>query len=365
VTGSVLSHSFAEAIRAERQESLFQLLLAFALAVAQTLAVYLGLSLALGTPALDSLVGQVPDTNLPWLGAVLLSRGLLQPLNVCVFAFGATVLGIRLVRMRRELQAFYHPFLDGIPLNQEKQLVLDESVRQIPFDNVKQITEQYNAAPPLLVRRLEAGSRRLADGADAAEVHALMQGLSEIDRNGLDSRYTLLRYLTWLIPTIGFLGTVIGMGLAITGFGDVIAGFGEGGADFQRRLQPMLASVSQSLGVAFDTTLLALFLSAVLVALTSIAQMREEALLSSIDEFTLRHFVSRIAVPPSGIRQLGEMLAAILVPLLQRTSQSSATPAEIDEGIALRDIAGTIAAQTEHLKAIREAIDRATVRTNR
>jgi len=75
VTGSAVSHGFADEIRAQRQEALYQLLLAFVLALAGTLAVYLGLSLAFDTPPLESCLGRVSDVGLPWAAAVMLSRG--------------------------------------------------------------------------------------------------------------------------------------------------------------------------------------------------------------------------------------------------------------------------------------------------
>ena len=364
VTGSAVSHGFADEIRAQRQEALYQLLLAFVLALAGTLAVYLGLSLAFDTPPLESCLGRVSDVGLPWAAAVMLSRGALQPLNVCVFAFGVAVLILRLLTMRREFKAFYQPYLDGIPLNEEHQLVIGEPARGVPLQNLRSVKDQYSGTPPLLVRRIDAGSRRLAEGGDADQVHVVMQALGEIDRSALDSRYTLLRYLTWLIPTIGFLGTVIGMGQAIAGFGSVIAGFSQGTGDLMAQLQPVLSEVARNLGVAFDTTLLALLLSAILVALASIGQMREEALLSSIDEFTLRHFVSRIDVPAAGARQLGEMMQGLLMPVFQAlmSQQDGRAAGGSEPGVELRDLAGALAAQTEHLRLIRDTLDRAVKR---
>ncbi len=138
---------------------------------------------------------------------------------------------------------------------------------------------------------------------------------------------------------------------------------GQTSSDFQAELQPILAEVAGDLGVAFDTTLLALFLTAILVALTSIAQMREEGLLSSIDEFGLRYFVSRIAVPDASAKQMGENLQGLLVPVMQtlmaqqRGGKDAASSGE--ESIALRDIAGAIAGQTQQLVEIKQTLLRA------
>ena len=96
--------------RTEREDVLYNNLLAFVLAVGATLGVYVVLAVVQGAPPLLGFLGRVPDAELPWLAAVLLSRGPLQPLNFCLFAFGAFLLGISLWNMRREFRAFREPF---------------------------------------------------------------------------------------------------------------------------------------------------------------------------------------------------------------------------------------------------------------
>jgi len=342
---------FVEENRAHRQEAMFHVVMAFVVAVAETLALYLGLSLAYQTPPLDSCLGEASDANLPYLAAVFLSRSFLQPLNVIVFAFAANTLAIRLLLMPRELHAFSHAYFAGIPTNPQGGLSIDEDARSIPLVNVQQIAREYTGSLPILVRRIETGSRRLAEGGGAGEVQEVMKALSDVERDSLESRFTLVRYLTWLIPTIGFLGTVIGIGLAITQFAGVISQFGGTAEDFQQRLQENLSGVASSLGVAFDTTMLALLLSAFLVALTSVVQTREEGLLLSVDEFCLRSFVSRISVPDANARTLMQV-AMGLTSLAQGVASvaQQATAKDEQQDMTHRDLAGLIAGQTEQIK---------------
>jgi biopolymer transport protein ExbB/TolQ len=105
---------------------------------------------------------------------------------------------------------------------------------------------------------------------------------SDIDSEELESSYADLRYFTWLIPTLGFLGTVMGIGIGIKGFSVIIAN-----AQGFSQIQKYLPTVTGYLGTAFDTTLLALGLSAIAVFYMSFSLKREEQLLENIDNFCL------------------------------------------------------------------------------
>lgn len=351
------ANEFAEQYKAQRQDALFHVLMAFVVALAVTLALYLVLALAYQASPLEACLGRVRDSDLPWPVAVLLSRSLLQPLNVVVFAFAAATLAIRLAMMPKEFRAFSHGYFNGIPASSDDGLTINEQFREVPLRNVEKIAQEYSGTLPLLVRRIEMGSRRLAEGGDAAETHEMMRALSEIDREVLENRFTLVRYLIWLIPTVGFLGTVVGIGSAIARFSTVMDQFGAATDNFQIRLQENLGQVSGQLGVAFDTTMLALLLSAFLVALTSVVQTREESLLLSIDEFCLRYFVSRISVSEAGTRSTAQVMAG-LTSVAQGMQQLAAHVRENEhsEDISLRDIAGMIEGQTEQIRqAVRES----------
>lgn len=106
---------------------------------------------------------------------------------------------------------------------------------------------------------------------------------SSMDRieHRLDLRYAMLRYIVWVIPTIGFIGTVIGISLAM------------GLIDPQATEQP-LGEIAQALGVAFYTTLVALVESAILVLLLNLVQAGEEAALNDAGHYTLTNLINRL-----------------------------------------------------------------------
>ena len=57
------------------------------------------------------------------------------------------------------------------------------------------------------------------------QVNAMFNSSVEFYQHETELRYNLLRYLIWLIPTLGFIGTVIGIALALRSAGNQFAGF--------------------------------------------------------------------------------------------------------------------------------------------
>lgn len=103
----------------------------------------------------------------------------------------------------------------------------------------------------------------------------------ELIQHRLDLRYAMLRYLVWVIPTIGFIGTVIGISLAMALI--------KPGADEQP-----LGEIAQALGMSFYTTLVALVASAILVLLMNLVQAREESALNRAGHLTLTNLINRL-----------------------------------------------------------------------
>jgi hypothetical protein len=98
--------------------------------------------------------------------------------------------------------------------------------------------------------------------------------------NNSESSYSFPRILVWAIPLLGFIGTVIGISGAVSGF----SGFIENSGDVEL-IKKGIGTVTSSLGVAFDTTLLALFLSVLVMIPLVLVENYESNLLLGIDVF--------------------------------------------------------------------------------
>lgn len=124
-------------------------------------------------------------------------------------------------------------------------------------------------AAPARVRGL------LTDPPAGEQAEARLAALHEAAADRLHDAYGLVRTITWAVPILGFLGTVVGITLAIAGIDP--DGLGES-----------LGEVTGGLAVAFDTTALALGLSLVLVFGTHAVQGAEVANLERLRDAAFR-----------------------------------------------------------------------------
>lgn len=102
----------------------------------------------------------------------------------------------------------------------------------------------------------------------------------ELMSHRLDLAYQTMRFLVWVIPTTGFIGTVVGISIALEGMQD------PKNIEFDK--------VTSGLAVAFYTTIVALVLSAILVFLQNVVQRREESALNRAAQYTLKNLINRV-----------------------------------------------------------------------
>lgn len=127
---------------------------------------------------------------------------------------------------------------------------------------------------------LQISSTRSVEQATAA-----MSSKLELASHRLDLEYQLLRYIAWLIPTMGFIGTVVGISLSLKGLGT---------NSTQIDMEPIVAG----LAISFNTTIIALIESAILMFLLNVTQRREELALNASADYCLTNLVNRIYVGP-------------------------------------------------------------------
>lgn len=80
----------------------------------------------------------------------------------------------------------------------------------------------------------------------------------------IDSIYAKIRYISWLLPTMGFMGTVYGISAAVGQFQNITGGGTEG-----------FGEITSELAIAFDTTLLSLIQSALMMFVLTFIEEKE------------------------------------------------------------------------------------------
>jgi biopolymer transport protein ExbB/TolQ len=161
-----------------------------------------------------------------------------------------------------------------------------EGMRILPEDT-REFARQVQALPEdeqngLLPRVLLAALRRFSTTRNIQDVSSSTHTVLESEANRLESELSMIRYIAWAIPAIGFIGTVRGIGDAL--------------AQADKAVQGDIAGVTESLGVAFNSTLVALLLSILLMFLVYQLQLFQERLVFDsevyVDDKLIRHMKS-------------------------------------------------------------------------
>jgi biopolymer transport protein ExbB/TolQ len=116
----------------------------------------------------------------------------------------------------------------------------------------------------LLPRALLTALQRFGATRSIQDSAGAVRGVCDVESDRLDSELSLVRYIIWAIPSIGFLGTVRGIGDAL--------------GQAQRAVEGDIVGVTVSLGVAFNSTLIALVVSMVIMFLLHQLQLLQERL---------------------------------------------------------------------------------------
>lgn len=142
-----------------------------------------------------------------------------------------------------------------------------------------------SAARPYFLQRLVLRAiAQFQSSRSIDQANSLMNSTLELYQHEIELRYNMLRYLVWVIPTLGFIGTVVGIALALES---------AAAADDLGNVDAVKAVIAK-LGVAFYTTLLALLQSMALVFVMHIVQGREEGALNDAGQYCLDNLINRL-----------------------------------------------------------------------
>ena len=113
--------------------------------------------------------------------------------------------------------------------------------------------------------------------------NAVLHAEVENRQTEIDLGYNMPRYIAWLLPTLGFIGTVWGILNALNAASNLTT---NGKAAF--------TDVISSMSVAFWTTLLALILSSILMWFMHVVQGEEESHLNRCAQYCTINFINRL-----------------------------------------------------------------------
>jgi len=186
-----------------------------------------------------------------------------------------SIMGYKARRAMRERELLDRGLLD-IP---EGTSVLPEDSREYSR-SLEALPEQEQDY--LLPRTLLSALQRFATTGSIQAVSDTIKESCEVESDRLDSELSMVRYIAWAIPSVGFIGTVRGIGEAL--------------GQAYKAVEGDISGVTVSLGVAFNSTFVALVLSIIIMFCLHQLQLSQERLVLDCQRYAdkrlLRHLVA-------------------------------------------------------------------------
>jgi len=154
----------------------------------------------------------------------------------------------------------------------------------LPSDT-REYLRTFEQLPPaqrdsVLPRVLAAALKRFGATGNVQDASQTVHNSCEGENNRLDAELAILRFSVWVMPALGFVGTVRGIGLALQGAELAVKGD--------------TTAVTSGLGISFNSTLVALTLSIVLMYVLHEIQLTQERLVLDVENYAEEELISRL-----------------------------------------------------------------------
>ncbi len=194
-----------------------------------------------------------------------------QEICVILMLWGSLLIVSKCYEILRHRYIFDVDLLDGVGEDKDDLKSVLKTIEDLP--------EKLRNTP--LVRVLTSSLRRFLITNDIQNTSDAIESSVEALALKLEAENSMVRYLIWAIPSIGFIGTVRGIGQALSQADQALAGD--------------IAGMTDSLGVAFNSTLVALLISIGLMFLLHQLQRLQDGLVVDAQEYCEKFLLNRIS----------------------------------------------------------------------
>ncbi len=192
-----------------------------------------------------------------------------QEICIILMLYCITQIILKLRKISKEQFLFTVDLLDNVE---------DSSFPEM-LDELESLSKQFDESQ--LLETLKASLRRYKITGDVQNTADAIQTSVEALALRLEAENTMIRYVIWAIPSIGFIGTVRGIGQALSQADEALAGD--------------ITSMTASLGIAFNSTFVALIISIILMLLLHSLQRAQDKRLVDIQSYCEEFLVKRIS----------------------------------------------------------------------
>jgi len=199
-----------------------------------------------------------------------------QETCIILMFWALSIIGLKVWRNRKENTLLQRPLLN-----------VSEGMSILPED-ARNFARPVQALPPeereyLLPRALLSALQRFNTTRSIQDVSSVVKDVCNTEAERLESELTIVRYIAWAIPSIGFLGTVRGIGEAL--------------GQAQSAVSGDILGVTTSLGVAFNSTFIALVVSIIIMFVLYQLQLLQDRLVLDTQDYCDNYLIRHMQVP--------------------------------------------------------------------
>lgn len=202
-----------------------------------------------------------------------------QQSEIVFWVWAIILLSVKLYRISRENEMLG---LDFLRLESGERILPEHALGRYQ-DLQGALGKQPKMAERILPNIVLAALYRFHATQSIGDAAGAVKERAEIAGNDMEADLSLIKYIAWAIPALGFIGTVRGIGEAL--------------AQAEKAISGDLGGVIDALGLAFNSTLVALLLSMVLMFLLHLLQGRQDKLILDLQNYCDEHVVAQMKVP--------------------------------------------------------------------
>jgi biopolymer transport protein ExbB/TolQ len=223
-----------------------------------------------------------PNETWRWVSEMFLERGPTQYATMFLFFWALAILFVKSRKLKLQRKALE---LAAIP--HQADFILHPDSAPPVLERIHTLVD--STANFLLLNRIERALSNLKNIGQISDVSNILQTQAEYDEEQVTSSYSLVGGFVWAIPVLGFIGTVLGLSVAIGSFSTTLKAGGNMDA-----IRSSLESVTLGLATAFETTLVALVCALILQLLITYLQGRESEFLDDCNDYCHANVVARL-----------------------------------------------------------------------
>lgn len=224
----------------------------------------------------QTMMQEADENYVPERSVYIVLKDFEQETCIILFFWALSIIGMKTVRTMRERDLLDRELLqvhDGTSILPEDARHYARPVQALP--------EKERGF--LLPRAILAGLHRFGTTRNVQDASGAVRDICDSESERLESELAIVRYVAWAIPSIGFLGTVRGIGTALGQAHQAVTGD--------------ILGVTVSLGVAFNSTFVALLTSIMLMFLLHQLSLVQDRLVLDSQNYCDDHLIRYLQVP--------------------------------------------------------------------